>query len=345
MMLPGGGAAPSAATPGRVNQEALRALLGMGYEERRAVLALRATGSAGVEQAVEWLLAREESPRPAPPPLSQRLPAGGAAPPPPAYEVAVRGAQGAAPPPLLPLPPPTDGGSSPVMALGRAVSGVVGKALSELGKAAGAARVPARLPPGPGQAAAAAAAAARARYAHQPGALAVGNDVTVADCTLPEAFRKASELPSVVGFTFASPTPAPDGRVRCFFKSTYHRNRDPAWQSYLKPPASEPPPARREPEPEPEPDLQLASSWNSSSSDYALRRLEKRIASSVATLQKVSSTKVNPCPHLTGILRFDAHLSLSLSPLLAMHCSSMRDHPRPATPLSVRRDLGASRCV
>lgn len=67
------------------------------------------------------------------------------------------------------------------------------------------------------------------------GALAMGNDVIVADCRLEEAFRKCLTLDNAVGFTFA-PTAANkhDGRLRCYFKSAARGNSDPLWKTYLQ---------------------------------------------------------------------------------------------------------------
>ena len=48
------------------------------------------------------------------------------------------------------------------------------------------------------------------------GALAMGNDVVVLDCTLEDAFRKCLTLDDAVGFTFAPTAAVHGGRLRTF---------------------------------------------------------------------------------------------------------------------------------
>ncbi len=66
------------------------------------------------------------------------------------------------------------------------------------------------------------------------GALAMGNDVHVTECTLQEAARKCLNLDAAVGFTFAPTAALPGGRYRCYFKSSKKKNSDPLWQTYLQ---------------------------------------------------------------------------------------------------------------
>jgi hypothetical protein len=70
------------------------------------------------------------------------------------------------------------------------------------------------------------------------GALAMGNDVHVTECTLQEAFRKCMTLDAAVGFTYAPTAALPGGRYRCYFKSSAKKNSDPLWQTYLQKPTA-----------------------------------------------------------------------------------------------------------
>ena len=70
-----------------------------------------------------------------------------------------------------------------------------------------------------------------ALFAHKTGALGGGNDVAQGDHTLDEAAQRCLKL-GAAGFTHHG-APNPQGKVKCFFKSSQAGNEDPQWQTYL----------------------------------------------------------------------------------------------------------------
>ena len=69
-------------------------------------------------------------------------------------------------------------------------------------------------------------------FRHKLGALGGGNDLAAGDYTVDEACKFCLTLPHCVGFTYHGVL-NPQGRVRCYFKSTAAGNDDPAWQTHL----------------------------------------------------------------------------------------------------------------
>ena len=142
----------------------------------------------------------------------------------------------------------------------------------------------------------------RGLFDQQNGALAMGNDVHVMECTLQEAFRKCLNLEAAVGFTYAPTAALPGGRYRCYLKSARRKNRDPLWQTFLQKPqapsavvapvvqsAATTAPAAQLPAVPPARSTAASGGAGDAdaaaeTSDYNLRRLERRIKNLQSTL-------------------------------------------------------------
>jgi len=178
-------------------------------------------------------------------------------------------------------------------------------------------------------------------FKKKKGALAMGNDVLVTECTLNEAYRKCLGLDAAVGFTFAPTAALAGGRYRCYFKSASQSNSDPLWQTYIQvqapaaavqPAGPAAPPVHVAAPAVPLPSVPAAQpaagvdgiaggaqaglQTESENSDYNLRRLERRIKNLEATL-----TMLNGLGEDTTAIQDDlaVQVRLCLQHLLA-HC-------------------------
>ena len=182
----------------RVDQDHLATLLEFGYDEALAVRALRGTNSSGVEAATDWLASNS------PPPATAGLAAG-------------VGALGGRISEMA-----SAFGDTVVSSIKDAATVAASLEHSMTGPTVR--RPPPQLPP----------KASLPVFEHRPGALGLGNDVLVGEFTLAQAKERCAVTPAAVGFTFCSDDRNPQGKVRCYFKSSAIGNSDMMWHTYLQ---------------------------------------------------------------------------------------------------------------